>query len=73
MNVLTETDTGLVEMSPQNAADCIAYLRRRLSHAERDEQLRLTEAIRRLTLVAHPELAYGERYAPDWYVPGWQP
>lgn len=72
MNVLTETATGPVCMSPAEADKCIAYLRRRLSHAERDEQLRLTEDIRKLALVTHPETAYGEHYTPAGYVPGWQ-
>lgn len=71
MNVISITATGPVCMTAQEAAKCIDYLRTRLSHAERDEQLRLTEDIRKLTLVANPELAYGERFAPSWYVPGW--
>lgn len=71
MNVLTDTATGPVCMTTAEADKCIDYLRKRLSHAERNEQLRLTEDIRKLTLVANPELAYGERFAPEGYVPGW--
>lgn len=73
MNVITDTATGPVCMTTAEANKCIAYLRTRLSHAERDEQLRLTEDIRKLTLVANPELAYGERFAPRDYEPGWVP
>lgn len=73
MNVLTDTATGPVCMTVQEADACIAYLRTRLSRAERDEQLRLTEDIRKLTLVANPETAYGERFAPADYEPGWVP
>lgn len=73
MNVITDTATGPVCMTTAEADACIAYLRRRLSHAERDEQLRLSEAIRNLELVTNPELAYGERFAPRDYEPGWVP